>query len=122
MLDIIRRYRNGQAAHKKASNDMKNITANIFKEIPDKYITLFIDSLGRLVACNQELSSMKHKGDYWVFRDVDGLDLAIIGEGYDSRGWRKSAIARPCGVKGARLRTRNKPIFIPTTPKGGLYF
>ena len=106
----------------KASNDMKNITANIFKEIPDKYITLFVDSLGRLVACNQELSSMKHEGDYWVFRGVDGLDLAIIGKGYDSIGWRKSAIARPCGVKGARFRTRNKPIFVPTTPKGGLYF
>lgn len=100
---------------------MKNITANIFKEIPDKYITLFIDSLGRLVACNQELSSMKHKGDYWVFSGVDGLDLAIIGKGYDSRDWRKSAIARPFGVKGARFRTRNKPIFVPTTPKGGLF-
>lgn len=99
---------------------MSKIDVNIFKEIPDKYITLCIDSLGRLAACNQELSSMKHKGDYWVFRGIDGLDLAIIGTGYDSRGWRKSAIARPLGVKGANFRTRNKPIFIPTTPKGGL--
>ena len=106
----------------KASNDMKNITANIFKEIPDKYITLFVDSLGRLVACNQELSSMKHEGDNWVFRGITGLDLAILDNGYDSSGWRESAIARPCGVKGANLRTRNKPVFLPTTPKGGLCF
>lgn len=101
---------------------MKNITANIFKEIPDKYITVFIDSLGRLMACNQELSSMRHKGDEWVFRGIDGLCLAKLGTGYDSRGWRKSAIARPCGVKGANLRTRDKPIFIPNTPKGSLRF
>src|SRR5699024_287398 len=101
---------------------MKNITANMFKEIPDKYITLFIDSLGRLVACNQELSSMKHKCDNWVFGGVTGLDLAILGDGYDSSDWRNSAIARPFGVKGASLRTRSQPIFIPTTPKGGLSF
>ena len=106
----------------KASNDMKNITANMFKEIPDKYITLFIDSLGRLVACNQELSRMRHKDDEWVFSGISGLDLVILETGYDSRGWRKSAIARPFGVKGASLRTRNKPIFVPTTPKGGLRF
>ena len=101
---------------------MSKIDVNIFKEIPDKYITLCIDSLGRLVACNQELSNMKHRGDEWVFSGVTGLDLAILGDGYDNSGWRKSAIARPLGVKGASLRTRNKPIFIPTTPKGGLRF
>lgn len=101
---------------------MSKIDVNIFKEIPDKYITLFIDSLGRLVACNQKLSSMKYKDDEWVFSGVNGLALAVLKKGCDSRGWRKSAIARPLGVKGANLRTRNKPIFIPTTPKGGLSF
>lgn len=101
---------------------MSKIDVNIFKEIPDKYITLFIDNLGRLVACNQKLSSMRHKDGYWIFSGIDGLDLAIIRKGCDSIGWRKSAIARPLGVKGANFRTRNKPIFIPTTPKGGLYF
>lgn len=101
---------------------MSKIDVNIFKEIPDEYITVFIDSLGRLMACNQELSSMRHKGDEWVFSGINGLYLAKLGTGYDSRGWRKSAIARPLGVKGASLRTRNKPIFVTTTPKGGLCF
>lgn len=98
-----------------------SIDVNIFKEIPEKYVTLFIDRLGRLSACNQPADELKTRGGLWWFDNIDGLSITVLEDGHDTNNWELSPIPRPCGVKGSNVRMKVKPIFIKKVPDCGLF-
>ena len=72
---------------------------------------------GDLAACNQKKSDMKTKGNAWHFKEIDGLDIAVLEDGYSAKNFKNSIVSRPCGVKGSNLRMVNEPILSKKRPK-----